>query len=142
MLTIEAGQALTIWTARAAAVLYVATLLLLLRKRWIPARAVSTVGFAIYLSHVALAFHFFYRWSHCVAYAETARQSRQLFGADWGGGLYLNYLFTLLWFADCAVSWLAPQPHGPRLARARIAVHAFLLFMVLNATVVVWVLRE
>ena len=97
----------------------------------------STAGLVTYLLHVGFAFQFFYGWSHSTAYRETARQTEELFGVHWGGGLYLNYLFTILWSADCALSW-APSFSRRRL---RVVIHAFLAFMVLNATVVVWVLR-
>jgi len=30
-----------------------------------------------------------------------------MFGVYWGGGLYLNYLFTVLWGLDCAL-WNYP----------------------------------
>ena len=130
-------MALTIWTARAAAALYVIAVVLLLRKQRIASRVVSTAGLATYLVHVGFAFQFFYGWSHSTAYRETARQTEELFGVHWGGGLYLNYVFTILWSVDCALShvlWFSRS-------RVRIVIHAFLAFMVLNATVVVWVLR-
>ena len=140
MLTLDTGQALTIWTARIAAALYAVALALFVHKR--PSyRLVSTLGLATYLIHVALAFEFFYHWSHSTAYRETARQTAQLFGVDWGGGLYLNYLFTVLWIFECAVSWTPSLGQSTAARRARIAVHVFLAFMVLNASVVVWILR-
>ena len=135
-MTLETGQALTIWTARAAAALYVVALVFLLRRQWAASRVTSTLGLVIYLVHVGFAFQFFYGWSHSTAYRETARQTEELFGVQWGGGLYLNYLFTILWSADCALSWRSRS-----MMRARVVIHAFLAFMVLNATVVVWVLR-
>jgi hypothetical protein len=129
--------ALTIWTARAAAALYFTGLVLVIRKQDTGSRAAFTAGLVTYLVHVGFAFHFFYDWSHSIAYRETARQTEELFGMYWGGGLYLNYLFTVLWAADCAFSRV---PSFSR-SRLRVAIHAFLAFMVLNATVVVWVLR-
>ncbi len=141
MLTHETGQALTIWTARGAAGLYVIALALLLRRQWAPSRLASTLGLVTYLIHVGCAFHVFYGWSHSIAYRETSRQTQELFGISCGGGLYLNYLFTVLWSADCAFSWLPPFWKSTYKIRARIVVHGFLTFMVLNATVVVWVLR-
>ena len=50
--------------------------------------------------HVAAAFHYYYEWSHAVGLAETARQTEELTGMASGSGLYLNYLFTLVWLAD------------------------------------------
>lgn len=136
MFSTETGQAATIWTARTAAALYVIALALLLGRRHVVSRRVSLAGLAMYLIHVACAFEFFYGWSHTTAYRETARQTQALFGVDWGGGLYLNYVFTLLWTGECVAAW-----RGTSLSRARAGVHAFLAFMVVNATVVVWVLR-
>jgi hypothetical protein len=137
----EHGQALTIWTARAAAALYVIALLTLLRKKWAASRMASTLGVAAYGLHVVCAFHFFYGWSHLIALRETARQTEELFGVHWGGGLYLNYLFTILWPAECAISWIPSLWSSRRITRARFMAHAFLSFMVVNATLVVWVLR-
>ncbi len=136
MLSDAAAQALTVWTARAAALAYVAALVLLLRRRDAASRIVTTLGFTVYLVHVACAFTFFYNWSHTTAYIETARQTRELFRVDSGAGIWLNYLFTAVWGAECLVAW-----RTRRLTRARIGAHAFLLFIVLNATVVVWILR-
>ena len=122
------SRELVVWLARAAVALYVAAYLY--RSR---ARALWTSGFAVYLVHVACAFQFVYGWSHESALRETARQTRELFGVDTASGLYLNYLFTLVWFVDC-VLW--PSYRGRAVARA------FLAFMVVNASVVVWAIRS
>mgnify|MGYP003330305232 CR=1 FL=1 len=121
----ETGRILTIWLARGAVALYAAALWTRSKKLW-------TFGFAVYLLHGIFAFSYFYQWSHAVAVRETARQTRELFGVDWAGGIYLNYLFTIAWAADCALS-------GPY--RWQWAVRWFLAFMVLNASVVVWAIR-
>ena len=108
----------------------------MLRRQWTRARLVYSAGLAAYLVHVWCAFEFVYAWSHAVAYRETARQTLELFGVDWGGGLYLNYLFTILWCIDCAMWWARADRW-----KVRPFVQAFLVFMVVNGTVVVWVLR-
>jgi len=137
----DPGQALTVWTARVAAVLYALEVVWMLRQQWSRARVVATIAVTVYLVHVWAAFDSFYRWSHSFAYSETARQTAELFGVDWGGGLYLNYLFTIVWLADCAWWWLKSEPRRTMPRGLSIAVHAFLLFMFVNATVVVWLLR-
>ena len=101
------------------------------------ARAIYTVGLVAFLIHVAAAFHFFYRWSHAVALAETAKETAAVTGVASGTGLYLNYAFTLLWALDVAWWWLA----GSEAFRRRSAwiggsLHGFFLFMAFNATVV------
>ena len=133
------GDAFTRWTVRAALLLYAATLALRLadpsRRR--AARLLWTAGCLLFLAHVAAAFHFFHGWSHADAYTETARQTKEMTGTDWGGGLYLNYLFAFAWAADAAWWWWGGTD---RYARRRlwvdVALHAFMLFMALNGTVV------
>ena len=122
---------MTVWTARVAAALYVCSLVWMLRGQWSRARWASAAGLAAYLAHVWCAFAFVYGWSHAVAYRETARTAGELFGMAWGGGLWLNDLFTVVWVGE--VVWWRP--------RVRWWVHGFLVFMVLNGTVVVWVLK-
>ena len=131
---------MTVWTARASAVFYTCGVVLMLRGRWQYARFAWTLGLSAYLLHVWCAFEYFYHWSHTVAYRETARQTAELYGIRWGGGLYLNYLFTILWAADGVVSWLGPE-WWQRRSVWSIAVNVFLGFMFVNATIVVWLLR-
>lgn len=134
------GQLLTLWTVRIAALLYFAGVVLYLARRSQAvdhlARAVWTAGFVFYLTHVCLAFEFFYERSHTFAYRETARQTQELFGVNSGAGLYLNYVFTLIWFADVLWWWqdLALYRQRPRWASN--VIHGFLAFMFFNATAV------
>jgi hypothetical protein len=134
------GHLATIWTARVAAAFFVIGLMFLVRGRTHRARLICTLGLLAYLSHVWCAFTFFYGWSHAVAYRETARQTSELFGVRWGGGLYLNYLFTVVWTTACLLLWLRPRDwqHRPMVLRA--VIYGFLGFMVLNGAIVVWIL--
>ncbi|HYO62576.1 MAG TPA: hypothetical protein VER08_02855 [Pyrinomonadaceae bacterium] len=101
------------------------------------ARASWTAACAGLLAHVACAFHFHHGWSHAAAYRDTARQTAEVFGLDWGGGLYVNYALLVAWVADVGWWW----GRGLRAYRRRpwplaAAWHAFLLFIFFNATVV------
>jgi hypothetical protein len=129
------GQAATIWLARASAAAWLLSVLNW-RRPW--ARAAWTGALALYLLHVVLAFACFYQWSHAVALRETARQTRELFGVDSGSGLYLNYLLTLVWTLDAAWWWRNPAGYRSRPRALTISVHAFLAFMFVNASLVVW----
>ena len=130
---------LTIWIAVAGyfagAILYA---LSRGRSRWDSlARAAWTAACAALLAHVACAFHFKHGWSHEAAHRDTARQTAEVFGLDWGGGLYVNYALAALWVADVCYWWFG----GLRAYRRRpwplvVAWHAFLLFIVFNGTVV------
>lgn len=132
------GQTATIWLARASAAAWLVALLNW-RRPW--ARTSWTIALLLYLLHVAGAFAAFYQWSHVVALRETARQTRELFGVDSGAGLYLNYLLTIVWTADTAWWWRNRQGYRRRPRAVTIAIHAFLAFMFINASLVVWVIK-
>ena len=99
------------------------------------ARIVWSLGCAAFLVHVASSFDVFYGWSHSVALSETARQVAELTGRPFGAGIYLNYLFTVIWVLD-AVWWWSDAASYRRRSRIALVVHAFFLFMIFNATVV------
>lgn len=60
---------------------------------------------------------------------------------NWGGGIYLNYLFTAVWLADCVWWRVAPDTYRDRSRAWNVTIHGFLAFMVVNASVVVWAIR-
>jgi len=102
------------WTIRAALVVYFAYLMLRIlvpdrRKVWPAERALWTLGCGVFLVHVLCAFAFAYRWSLAYAYEQTAMQTEAVVGLRFGGGVYFNYAFTLLWIADVAWAWLAAE---------------------------------
>jgi hypothetical protein len=88
------------------------------------------------LAHVAFAFHFYHAWSHASAYRDTARQTAEVFGLDWGGGLYINYIFLIGWVIDTLWWWRGLEAYRRRPWPLVAAWHAFLLFIFFNGTVV------
>lgn len=133
------GAAFTLYTARASAIFYLAGLALVLARgrHDQAARVAWTIGCALLWMHVASAFEFFHHWSHREAYRFTERQTAQTTGVRSGAGIYLNYLTMIVWAADCAYWWVAGVlGYRTRRGGITLAVHAFLLFMVFNATVV------
>ena len=74
-------------------------------NRW--ARLAWTIGCAALLAHFASAYEFYHAWSHASAYADTARQTAEVFKVNWGGGLFINYAVATLWFADVTWWWFA-----------------------------------
>ena len=129
---------LTVWLALCAYATGVAMLLLANRRpHWLArARWAWTLGCAFFLAHVVCAFVFFHGWSHDAAYRETARQTAELTGLRWGGGLFLNYLFALAWLADVLWWWLAPASFARRSPRLTAVWQGFFFFMVFNGTIV------
>ncbi len=101
------------------------------------ARLAYSCGWLAFVVHAIAAFAFFYRWSHSVALDETARQTFEATGHSSAVGLYLNYLFLILWALGVGWWWRAGLT-SYRLRRRWVgaALHGFLLFMAFNATVV------
>jgi hypothetical protein len=100
------------------------------------ARGFWTGGIVLALLHVVLAFRFVYDWNHETAVAATVRQTTDLLGWGWRGGIYVNYAFLTWWLADVGWWWLAPESHATRSLRfERLRVAAF-AFMFLNGAVV------
>ena len=121
--------ALTIW---AALTLYVVGRG---RPRATAASALGPPGLAargalVYLGHVAAAFGVHHDWSHAAAYAYTAARTEAYFGLDWGGGLWVNYAFTVIWVAEGLWWRFAPtfatrgaRPSLRSVVRERLPVH-------------------
>jgi hypothetical protein len=135
------GELLTRWTIRVALALYVTGIVWRVRSNgrtsWLGAARLAWIaGCALFFVHVACAFHFFHAWSHRAAYAATARQTAEVVGLTWGGGLYVNYVFASVWGADACwwLFWPESYPARPRVVEC--AVQGFLAFIWLNATVV------
>lgn len=100
------------------------------------ARWVWTIGCAAFLVHVASAFDVFYGWSHRVAIEETGRKLDEMIGSDVGEGLYLSYLFTVLWALDVIWWWVRGlDAYRNRSVLLGGVLHAFLFFVVFNGSV-------
>ncbi len=101
-----------------------------------PERIWWTLGLGWFLLHVAGAFHFVHHWSHDAAYQQTARQTEALLGWSWGGGIYANYFFAVLWSLDVVHLWRTA--HSPTVGRAAFwwsyAVLCYFLLIILSAT--------
>jgi hypothetical protein len=130
------GKLLTLWTIRAAAVLYAVSAIAWITRRDRGARLTWTFACFLYLAHVVCAFNFYHHWSHSAAYEDTSRRTAEFLGMYWGGGIYFNYIFTILWVMDVIWWWsgLACYRNRPRWMHA--TVHTFFAFMFFNATVV------
>ena len=86
---------------------------------------------------MASAYHFYHNWSQAAAYRETARQTAEVTGLVWGGGLFINYALIIGWVVDVAL-WrlrgLDAYRNRPRWLA--VAWQGFLFFIIFNATVI------
>ncbi|HEY7312912.1 MAG TPA: hypothetical protein VH643_26345 [Gemmataceae bacterium] len=137
----DTGELLTRWTVRLALALYALGLVLRWsargrRSRLAAARLAWSAGCLAFLLHVLYAFQFYHHWSHADAYAVTAQRTAAVVGWDWGGGVYANYAFAVVWLADVVWWWRGLTSYAARPRSVEWSVQAFLAFMVFNAAVV------
>ena len=97
---------------------------------------VWTIACALFLAHVACAFHFYHHWSHAEAFTNTALRTGELIGWEFGAGIYFSYGFSLLWAADVLWWWLRPISYAARPWWLSGAIHAYLFFIAFNGAVV------
>ncbi len=94
------------------------------------ARAAWIGGLAVFLVHLALAFHLAHGWSHARAFDHVEASS------GFGPGIFVSYFFTLVWGTD-GLAWLvAPERYVRRSKWFAAVLHGFMAFITLNATVV------
>jgi hypothetical protein len=100
-------------------------------------RVVWAVACASLIAHFISAFQFHHGWSHQGAYRDTAHQTQELFGVNWGGGLFINYALLIAWIVDIAWWGLSGLDSYRKRPWPLVALwHGFLIFIIFNATVV------
>ncbi len=129
---------ITIWIAIGGYAVSVAIVLLRRESQLWQARArwASTAGCLALIAHTVCAFHFYHDWSQASAYGEVERQTAEVTGTAWGGGLFINYAFLAAWMADVAWWWRGLDVHRRRHWLMTAAWHGIFIFMLFNATVV------
>tara|TARA_R110002049_G_scaffold50370_3_gene143050 strand:+ start:83257 stop:83784 length:528 start_codon:yes stop_codon:yes gene_type:complete len=134
------GEALLRLTVRVAVACYLWRTILQVGTRF---RRVSRVQFVVwttgclfYLLHVGLAFTFVHAWSHQAALEHTAAETARITEIRRGEGLWVNYLFTILWLADVARLGRAVMLDQTTHRTTDLFVAAFFGFIFFNATVV------
>lgn len=94
------------------------------------ARLAWTLGWVALVAHILIAFGVGHGWSHAAA-VEHVREV-----GGYGEGIAVNYLFAAAWLGDVVWWWGNPTGRANRPRWASWAIHGFLLFVVVNATVV------
>jgi hypothetical protein len=117
-------------TVRLALVYWVVGAALMIRSLSATARLAWTLACAAYLVHVGLAFEYAHRWSHGEAFRHVEVVS------GYGEGIFVSYLFTLVWAADVLWWWMDAEVYRQRPRWIGWAVHGFMVFVIVNATVI------
>ena len=100
------------------------------------ARVLWTAGVVLLGAHTLAAFHFVHGWSHQAAADETARQTAELTGVRWGGGVFVNYAFLAVWAVDAVWWWLSPAAYRRRSRSHQTSVFLLFVFMFANGAIV------
>lgn len=127
---------LTIWGSMCAYAVFLFMQLWPNRFRWTVRRVIWTISWLLFLGHFVSAFHYYHKWSHVHAVADTARQTKELIGWSFGEGIYFSYLFLALWAFDVAWWWLAADSYQTRATLVEWMIHGFLLFIAINGTAI------
>lgn len=134
------GELLTRWTIRIALLLYAAVLAAQLGSGSSASRRVSrwlsTVGLLFATAHVAAAFHHYHGWSHASAHDAVLRETRELTGLAFGGGIYFNYAFLVVWLVDVVWQWLSLPGYYRRPRWIAWTLHGYLLLIAINGAIV------
>ena len=133
------GHEIIIWTIRISMSCYALFLWLnvVARSRNEPfLRGVWTTACAIFLVHVAAAFHFQHHWDHQAAIENTARRTQEVMGQAYGEGIYFSHLFLLIWVLDVIWWWLTPDSYRNRDPLIGLAIHGYMFFIAINGTIV------
>ncbi len=144
----EPGRSLIVWSVRIGVACYAVAVWLWFRRPfhtdadYIRFRKFWLAAWLLVVVHVLLAFHFEHHWSHAAAIQHTAEMTQRVVGWYWSGGLYINYVFLLLWAADIiryraagVVRGSQAKPMPPRSATSWV-MQAAAAFMMFNATAV------
>ena len=97
-------------------------------------RRLWTLGCGLFLVHTLAAFAV-HDWRHAAALRHTAERTEALVGWRFGGGLYFNYLFALLWLGDVCWSWIAAATYVRRRPRWTCLLHVYMGFIAVNGAI-------
>ncbi len=116
---------------------YAVAVMLVTRSKLDWARVTWSLGCLFFLVHVVCAFEIHYQWSHQIAESQTAAKTEKLTGIETNVGIYVNYLFTLVWLVDTGFWWLVgSNRYSNRPRTITIAIHVLFIFMIFNGAIV------
>ena len=94
------------------------------------------VGVVLCAVHMVIAMAVRYGLSHRDAVRGTAEQAAAVYGIGWSGGLYVNYVFLLIWAGETAWWATSPRTYLSRGAILEWSLRTFYFVIIFNAVVV------
>jgi hypothetical protein len=97
--------------------------------------AANAAGLALCVAHITFAMGSVHGWSHEAAAHATAAQTESVYGWRWGGGLFVNYLFVIVWAVE---AFFRRRPNGSFVDGAGVtwALRIFYGMVIFNAAIV------
>ena len=105
-------------------------------RRYAGAWSISATGAILLAVHIVLAMAVRHGWSHASALEATAQQTSDVFGIYWGGGVYVNYVFAVVWIAELFVWRQWPEGYASRLEWIKWSLRAFYFVIIVSAAVI------
>lgn len=105
-------------------------------RRLAGAWSISATGAILLAVHIVLAMAVRHGWSHASALEATARQTSDMFGLNWGGGVYVNYVFAAVWIAELFVWRQWPEGYTSRPDWLKWSLRAFYFVIIVSAAVI------
>ena len=100
------------------------------------AKSLWLIGSLLSLLHAIATMAYYHQFQHALAYEDTAHQTEQAIGIAVGFGIWLNYLFVLVWLLDALwMNGLTASYFARRLALNRL-IYGFLGFIAFNGAIV------
>ena len=95
----------------------------------------NAAGLLLCAAHIGIAMGGVHGWNHTNAIAATALQTESVFGWRWGGGVFVNYLFVIIWTLEAWWRTRTPRAFSGS-GVARWVLRTFYAVVVFNAAVV------
>jgi hypothetical protein len=133
------AQASSLWSIRVALLLMVAVLIgevLGNSKTHIFVVVPWLVGAILSMCHSIGALATFHNSSQAEALESTAQQTEALLGIRVGAGLYVNYVFVVVWLTDAALRLVIPNKYLQFPKSYFYTVYGFLIFIAINGAIV------
>ena len=96
----------------------------------------SALGALLLVIHIVIAMGVRHDWHHASAISATAAQTKSVYGIDWGGGLFVNYIFAAVWIGELVARRYAPAWFAGRSRGFLWMLRAFYFVIIFNAAVV------
>lgn len=105
------------------------------RRLWW-AWSASATGAILLTMHILLAMAVRHGWSHAAALDATARQTGAVVGLNWGGGVYVNYLFAAVWIVELFAWRQWPAGYDSRPGWMKWSLRAFYLVIIVSGAII------